>query len=472
LKRLAPAAAVLLIAIGISFTPALRAKYTNWDDVDYVGSARKPVRSLVTDIVTGHYHPLTMLSLGLDVRLFGMSATEMHAMNVALHAATSLLVLLLLFQLTGSVRGALAGALFFAIHPLRVESVAWVSARKDVLMGVFFAAALLTYLAHLRRGVSIGWTYLLFVLAILSKANAITLPFGLLLLDVAEQGRARFLDKIAFFIISIAGAIEATLAIHSQGGTLTQFHFTAGQRMLLVGRALVMYAAREIVPLNLSAYYRYHATIEAADSLSFIAVVCLAIALLASVRRFPRLVAGIAFFVLTIAPMLPLMATGNTIGADRYTYMPSIGLAFVVATGVALLSARSAIVLLVAGGAILGTLTWLRCEVWHDAETLWQSVIDDDPNVPIAWNNLGHARISDGDRRGAFLFFTRAIELNPCYFTALRSHALELDLIGQYELEMRDIDQMIRCDPNNPVAWKMKSDVLKKIGHAAEGNGR
>jgi len=423
---------------------------------------------LVTEVITGHYHPLTMLSLGVDVRLFGFNPTAFHAMNVALHAATALLILLLLFQLTGSVPAALAGALFFAIHPLRVESVAWISERKDVLMVVFFVAALVTYLAHLRRGVSIGWTYLLFILAILSKATAITLPAGLILLDIAERGRPRLLDKIPFFILSVAGAIEAIVAIHSKGNVLSEFHFTFGQRMLLVGRALVLYFSREIVPVNLNAYYRYHPAIERADWLSFFAMLFLGAAVLTSVRRFPRLVAGLAFFVLTLAPMLPLMATGNTLGADRYTYIPSIGLAYVVAVGVAMLSMRGAIASIAIGGAILGALTWSRCEVWHDGETLWRSVIDSDPGVAVAWNNLGHALVSDGKHAEAFYYFTRAIELDPCYATALRNHALELEITGMYELEMRDIDRILACDPNNLVGWSMRAHTLQLLGRKAE----
>jgi tetratricopeptide (TPR) repeat protein len=468
LKRLAPAAAILLVAIGISFTPALRAKFTNWDDPFYVGAARMPLRILLTEPITGHWHPLTMLSLGADVRLFGLSPIALHAMNVALHAATALLVLLLLFELTGSVQGALAGALFFAIHPLRVESVAWVSERKDVLMGLFFAAAMLTYVAHLRRGASIGWTYLLFVMAILAKATAIVLPFGLLLIDVVELGRPRIANKIGFVALSAAGAVEAMLVLHSRAGNLSHFHYTVFERVALGGKALAMYLSREIVPVNLSAYYHYRETVDVSDWLSFAAVLLLGIALIALWRRYPKIVSAFAFFVLAMVPMLPIAETGNTIGADRYTYIPSIGLSYIVAVLVALVSMRAAIAILVAGSAILGALTWRRCEVWHDAKTLWTSVVEYDPEIAVAWNNLGHEQMSDGDRRTAFLCFSRAIELDPCYLLARKNRALELELIKQYDVELRDIDQLIACDPTNGAWWSMKGDVLKMMGRAAD----
>jgi tetratricopeptide (TPR) repeat protein len=467
-KRLGPAAIVLLLAVGLSFVPAMRAKYTNWDDRVYVGAARQPLPVLLTAIVTGHWHPLTMLSLGLDVRLFGMNPTEMHVVNVGLHAIVALLILQLLNELTGSVAGALAGALFFAIHPLRVESVAWVSERKDVLMGVFFAAALLTYLAHRRRGLSIGWTYLLFVLALLAKLTAISLPLALLVIDYYEERRLRIREKIPMFLLSVAGSVGAVAAIRSAGPELTRFHFTFGERVLLAARALVMYLSREIVPANLSAFYVYPSSIGAPEWWSFIAVVVLGAAVLASAARFPRVFAGFAFFFLTLAPMLPLLATGNAFVTDRYTYLPSIGLGLAVALGVMRLSMRTAIAVIVAGGAILGALTWRRCEVWYDAKILWLSVIDYDPTLALAWNNLAHERRTAGDWRGSFAAVDRALELDPCYGTALRNEAAWFDEAQQYALEMRDIEQMLRCDPSDPRGWVLKGELLMKTGHPAE----
>lgn len=468
MKRLGPAAIVLLLAVAVSFVPAMRAEYTNWDDRAYYGAARQPLPVLLTAIVTGHYHPLTMLSLGLDVRLFGTNATEMHVVNVALHAVTALLILLLLEQLTGSVAGALAGALFFAIHPLRVESVAWVAERKDVLMGVFFAAALLTYLANRRRGLSIAWTYVFFVLALLAKLTAVGLPLALLLIDYYEERRLRIADKIPMLLLSAAGSVGAIAALHSFGDNLSRFHFTAWERVLLSARAIVMYLSREIVPANLSAFYSYPERTGPADWWSFCAVVLLAAALIASAARFHRLFAGFAFFFVTLAPMLPLMATGNAMITDRYTYLPSIGLGLTIALGVMRLSLRAAAAAIVAGGVILGVLTWRQCEVWHDSKSLWLSVIDYDPTLALAWNNLASERRMAGDWRGSWLAVTRAVALDPCYLTALRNETVWFDDAGQYELERRAIEQMLRCDPLDVGAWQSKGRLLAKTAHAAE----
>jgi tetratricopeptide (TPR) repeat protein len=463
MKRLGTAAIVLLLAIAVSYVPAFRAKYTNWDDSQYVGAARQPLRVLCTAVVTGHFHPLTMLSFGLDVRLFGMNPTEMHAVNVALHAGVAMLVLLLLYELTGSTLGALAGALFFAIHPLRVESVAWISERKDVLYGLFYVAGLLAYLAHVRRGASIAWSYLFFVLSLLAKGSAMTFPFALLIIDFVERGRPRIADKLAMFVLSIAAAAGSIAALHWHGTGLAAVHVSAPQRILIACRALVMYISREIVPLNLSAFYRYEA-VGLAEWLSAAAIVVLAIAVMASFRRFPRVFAGFAFFAVTIAPMLPLLATGNAMAADRYTYIPSIGLSFVVALGVARMPARAAIAAMLVAGTLLGALTWRRCEVWHDAIALWTSVIEYDPAVAVAWNNLGHALSSGGNRPAAIAALSRAIELDPCYLLALRNRAQQVAELRDYERALRDVDQILRCDPQNAGARAMKSALSVSLG--------
>src|SRR5437667_6014321 len=164
-RPLAIASLLLVAATAIAFAPLDDAGITNWDDGVYLQSASAPLPTLLTAPVLGNVHPLTMLSLALDERLFGVRARELHAMNLLLHIAGSLCVLLFFSELTGSAFGALAGALFFAIHPLRVESVGWIAERKDVLCELFFAAALVAYVRHIRRGTHFGWVVAFFVLA-------------------------------------------------------------------------------------------------------------------------------------------------------------------------------------------------------------------------------------------------------------------------------------------------------------------
>jgi len=197
---------------------------------------------------------------------------------------------------------------------------------------------------------------------------------------------------------------------------------------------------------------------------STIAVVLLAIALVIVFRRLPQVLGGLAIFVVTIAPMLPLLATGDTIGADRYTYIPSIGLAYVVAFGVARLSIRAAIAGIVGGGLILGFLTWQQCRVWHDGTSLWTSVIEYDPSIAIAWNNRG----GNGKPLERLVELSEAIALDPCYVKALQNRAKLLELAGNFDAALKDANRSIRCTPNNADAWKLKAKLLRESGREAE----
>jgi len=479
------AAAVLAAAIAVSFAPLFRAGITNWDDEIYLRAASAPLPALVTAPVMGNYHPLTMLSLALDQRFFGTRAAELHAMNVLLHALASLCVLLLLIELcsgrlqpAGS-RGdrlkpaatlALAGALFFAIHPLRVESVGWIAERKDVLCELFFAAALLAYVRHIRRGAHFGWVCALFVLALLAKATAVVFPLATLLIDFLERRRPRGSQTAALFAVSAIAGAGAILAQRGPGAlaTVPGFAFSPLERALLACRALVMYIARELVPVNLSAFYGYPKSTSMGDVACAAAVVALIIALAAAAHRRRPLFFGLAFFLVAVAPTLPLLSIGRTMAADRYTLLPSIGLGYLVALGVAALRRNAAVAAIVAGGIVLSFATWQRCEVWRDSLSLWTSVIDYDDRVPLAYNSRAIARIAAGDANGARLDLDRALTLDHCYSAALRNRALLAGRTGDLAAADRDLERAIRCDPFDALAWQMRCSLLEHAGRVEE----
>jgi hypothetical protein len=464
------ASIVLIAAIVVSFAPLFRAGITNWDDEVYLRSASAPLSTLLTAPVMGNYHPLTMLSLALDARLFGTRAAELHAMNILLHALASLCVLLLLFELTGSPFGALAGALFFAIHPLRVESVGWIAERKDVLCELFFAAALLAYVRHVRRGARFGWVFALFVLALLAKATAVVFPVAALLIDFLERRRPRLAQTAALFATGAAFGAGAILAQRGPGalGALPGFAFSPLERALLACRALAMYAAREIVPVNLSAFYAYPKSAGAVDVACAAAVVALAAAVAAAAFRWRPLFFGMAFFLLTIAPTLPVLSIGRTMAADRYTLLPSIGLAYLAAVGVGRLRRNVAVAVVVAGAIVLSAITWRRCAVWRDSVSLWTSVIDYDDGIPLAYNSRAVALIASGNGNGARIDLDRALALDRCYGAALRNRALLAGRAGDLAAADSDLQRAIRCDPLDALAWQMRCSLLAHAGRAEE----
>jgi len=460
------ASVVLIAAIAVSFAPLFRAGITNWDDEVYLRSASMPLSTLLTAPVMGNYHPLTMLSLKLDERLFGIRAGELHAMNVLLHTLASLCVLLALLELTGSPFGALAGALFFAIHPLRVESVGWIAERKDVLCELFFAAALLAYVRRIR----FGWVFALFILALLAKATAVVFPVAALLIDFLERRRPRLAETAALFSASAVAGVGAILAQRGPGALsgLPGFAFSPLERALIACRAVVMYLAREIVPVNLSAFYAYPRSIGAADLACAAAVVALVVAVAATALRWRPLFFGMTFFLIAIAPTLPLLSIGRTMAADRYTLLPSIGLAYLLAAGVAVLGRNAAVAVIVAGALVLSVVTWQRCAVWRDSVSLWTSVIDYDDQVPLAYNSRAVALIAAGDANGARIDLDRALAIDRCYGAALHNRALLTGRAGDLAAADRDLQRAIRCDPLDAVAWQMRCSLLEHAGRVDE----
>jgi len=414
-------AALLVLAVLLSFSPAFFAGITNWDDDHYLDAAARPASWLLTNAFFGNYQPLTMLSLHLDRALFGVNGVELHAVNIALHCAAVIAVFALLLQLTATPFAAFAGALLFAVHPLRVESVAWIAERKDVLCVAFFAAALALYAAWLHgRRIHIGWIYALFIAALLSKATAAVLPAAMMLVELAIRRRITIRDKLPMFAL---GFLFSLLTIHLQaqpGASLDLPH-----RLLLEGRALTMYVSRELVPLNLSAFYAYPHAIGAAEWWGTFLALLLCASVLATLRFSLNVFAAAAFFLVTIVPMPPLVNIGRAFIADRYTYIPSIGIAWLAALAVERIRNRAAVIIIaIAIAFILGALTFQRTQVWHDSLTLWTSVLESDGTNAIAWNGRGVALIVQRRFAEAAPQLDRAIALDPCYENALRNRGM------------------------------------------------
>ena len=464
-RELAIASLVLAAAIAAAFAPLFTAGITNWDDGVYLQAASAPMATVLRAPVLGNFHPLTMASLAIEERLFGVDARELHGANVLLHACASLCVLLLLVELTGSPLAALGGALFFAVHPLRVESVGWIAERKDVLCELFFAAALVAYLRHLRRGTSFGWTFALFLLAVLAKATAVVFPLAMLLIAYLERRRPRTSHLIATFAASAVFGVIAYLAQRGPGAreVLPGFAFSPLEKALLACRALVMYIGREIVPANLSAFYDYPKSVTAVDALCGAGVVVLIVAVAAAATRWRPLFFGFAFFLVVVAPTLPLLSIGATIAADRYTLLPSIGLAYLVALGLASMRRLAATFAIVLGAALLAALTWHRCAVWHDSLSLWSSVIDADDHVALAYNNRAAAWMAAGQPAPARSDLDRALALDGCYADARHNRAVWFARAGDFAAADRDLVAAIACNPRDEQARRMRAELAQRM---------
>jgi len=416
-------ALALFVATLLLYAPSGRFAFLNYDDDVYV-TANEGVRGglsaagLRWAFTTGHaanWHPLTWLSHQLDVTLFGLDAGAHHRTNAVLHALNAALAFLALRALTGApLRSALAAALF-AWHPLRVEAVAWVAERKELLATACGLACLLAYASWARRGgaprLALAWTFL--ALGLLAKPMLVTLPFVLLLLDRWPLGRgagaARWREKLPFLLLALASA-AVTWSVQRAGGALGPLESVGpGTRLANAALATALYLGKTLVPTGLAVFHPHPALgggpapLAVALALAALAA-CTALAFRAR-RRVPAVWTGWLWFTGTLVPVLGLVQVGLQGWAERYTYLPSLGLGLALVWGLAALAERAHAERAALAGALavlalagLGTLRQLA--TWRDSRTLFTHAVAVDGSA-VAHVQLARAPGPRAARGGA-----------------------------------------------------------------------
>src|SRR5881396_688558 len=440
-----------------AFLPTLQNQFVNWDDdknfldnPHYRGLAGTHLRWMWTTFHIGHYAPLTWMTLGLDYLLWGMNPLGYHLTSLLLHAANAVVFFFVVRRIltralpSPSERGyALAvsagvAALGFAIHPLRVESVAWVTERRDVLSGLFYLSAILIYLRACERGArGRGWYWLsvaVFGCALLSKSMVVNLPVVLLILDVyplrrlggfvgwwSEPARRIYVEKIPFVLLAAAASAVAVMAQLSKSAMISVAHLSALGRLAVSAYGLSFYLWKMVVPLNLSPLYMRPPTVDPEAPpfiLSYGLVLAITAIVLALRRRIPGLPAAWAAYVVVLLPVLGIFQSGSQIAADRYTYLAGLGWAILAGAG--LLSCWHATRFLIPGCAVcllvgLGVLTWNQAQIWHDSEKLWSHAAAIDPGSPVGQYSLGLALARQRKLTEAIEHFKTALQIKPEY---------------------------------------------------------
>jgi len=432
-------AVVLAVAAAVAYVPSLRNGFV-WDDTPYV-SANPHIRNgltgesaawALTHWYSSNWHPLTWLSHAADVSLYGLSRPWGHHLtNLLLHAANTALLLVVLHRLTRRLWPSAVVAGLFALHPLHVESVAWVAERKDVLCAFFMLLTVWTYAAYASRP---SWRrYLLvaltFAAALASKPMAVTLPVVLLVLDWWPLGRLSqrsVVEKIPLFAMS-AGSCVATLVIqHASGAMRDVRSLGLGERFAGAVYAYGTYLVQAVWPApgRLVPFHPLPAFggpavgpwQVAARGLMLAAITALAIL---QRRHRPYLLAGWLIYVVMLVPVIGLVQVGRQLMADRYTYVPLVGMfvavVFLVAGAVAdrrqLRRAAAAVAVVVL--AALGALAWHQQRVWADPVTFWTYVAEAYPRTSLPYNNLARLRSLQGDLPRATALYRKALALEP-----------------------------------------------------------
>ncbi len=475
LHRFFPATIALLTLI--AFLPALRNDFVNWDDETnflfneaYRGLGLDQLHWMWTTHLNGRYIPLTWMTLGLDYSIWGMEPLGYHLTNILWHAANAVIFYFLALALfrwaipesATEMRnripwGAFFAALLFAVHPLRVESVAWITERRDVVSGLFYLLAILIYVrgvqdspGRLLRRKYYWACFTLFVLAILSKEMVVTLPVVLLILDAyplgrlpsaprlwfAPEARSVWLEKIPFFAVSVADSALALYVGHQEKISATMAALSPFRRFAVSIYGLAFYLWKSVLPLHLSAFYAltpYRVNPRGLPfQLSAVLVVWMIAAAFLFRRRYPALTAAFLAYGITLIPVLGIFHNGRQIAADRYTYLPCFGFALLAGACLLAFQKRAGNLAVAAAALIvcaLGFLTWRQVQVWRDSETLWTHAIAAEPSY-MAFNNLGLVLSARGDTVGAIDKYRTSIQIHPEFeisHTNLGASLLELE---------------------------------------------
>jgi protein O-mannosyl-transferase len=435
---------VLLFGLVLgTFLPCLRDGFVRIDDPLYVlnnphvrqGMTWASLRWACTSADAQNWHPLTWLSLMLDSQCFGLSAAAFHATNIFLHAANTALLFLLLRAMTGARGRSFVAAALFGLHPLRVESVAWISERKDVLSALFWMLAIWAYARYANKfkvqgskfKVFYGLSLLCFVLGLLAKPMLVTLPFALLLLDywpLRRWGKIPvqwlLLEKIPFLVLAAASS-AVTFIVQRQGGAITPADELG--LSLRLDNAIVSYArylGKTAWPVDLCAMYPHpgHLPPGTVAGAGLILAVVTALSLWRW-RAMPYLAVGWFWFLGTLVPVIGLVQVGRQGMADRYTYIPSIGLVIAVVWAVAKLAQPWKKGNLFAGAAAAAAivvcipLTVRQIGYWKDSTTLFGHSVKVNPSDWISSAYLAFELQADGKADQAIAMYQQSLQVNP-----------------------------------------------------------
>ena len=488
LRDLVPWLAGILFVTFCVFSPALRNELVRWDDYAYI--VDDPVirdlspagllhiaqpRTFVLD----NYHPLTILSYALEYRLTGAAPTLYHLDNILLHLLNVAFVAGLVWLLSRRRVVTLVAAALFAVHPLRVESVVWAAERKDLLYTFFFVPSLIAYVLYARdprhpRG-AYAASLLLFLLSALSKAQAVVLPLTLLLVDYwfERRHRARMIvDKLPFIALALILGAWATVAQKTSITPARLAQFSPLDRVSIAGYNLVAYLYKLAAPYRLAAFYGYPADLRALRW-SVPAVLGLAGLVYYLGRRSKPAVFGALFFLATISVVIQLVPIGDAIVADRFTYVPYVGLflwlGWVVDRGVTRPGPTRALVWTLVGAqmTVFAVTSYRQAETWRDTETLWRQVLRIDPDEPRAHNNLGVILLGRGEVAAAITHLEQSVAHGQRYDRindAYRNLGAAYGQAGRSELALAACDMAVRTGPGVAQDWLDRGLAYARLG--------
>jgi tetratricopeptide (TPR) repeat protein len=490
----------LAVLIAAVYWPVRHARFVNFDDDQYVTANPHVLGGLTVPTVvwaftayhSANWHPLTWLSHALDCQWFGMNAGGHHAVNALLHVANTVLLFLVLRRMTGATWRSAWVAAVFGVHPLHVESVAWVSERKDVLSGLFWMLALGAYVRYVERPTRGRYAVVAgcYAMGLMAKPMVVTLPGVLLLLDYWPLGRTRWQppvvghhaplrlgelvrEKVPFFALAAASCGVTIWAQHS-GGAIMSLERPLGLRMANAAVSYVRYIAKAAWPSGLAAFYPYRSWPPAVVIVAGAILAAVSGAVIRGARREPHLAVGWFWFLGTLLPAIGLVQVGNQSMADRYTYLPLIGLAIMLCWSVpsrAMERRNLKGIICVAAAAVLAVcaaLSRIQVGYWRDSETLFRHALDVTRDNWLAHNNLGAVLKDQGRYPEAIEHYEDALRIKPEYAEAHNNLGFPLEEEGRTREAIEHYEEALRIKPEYAEAHYNLGNVLLKAGKYPE----
>lgn len=456
--------------------------FVTWDDPDFLTenanvtqglTGAGVVWSLTTQFI--YWQPLVFLSHQAMVSVFGLQPGAHHLLNVVLHAAAMAVFFLVLLRLKFPVWTAAIAVAIYSLHPLRAESVAWVTERKDVLSGLFWWLAVWAYLRHAQEGKKYLWVVVFFVLALMAKPVAVTLPVVLLLLDWWPLGRlekasvrARVMEKLPLAALSVVSAVVTMQGQRTADAVSSGIGI--GLRMTNAIHSYGYYLWQTVWPQGLSALYGYPNSYGPAESLGMLAMLAaLTWAAWRARARQPWWLVGWAWYLLVLVPNIGIVQVGEQPHADRYTYLSTSMLIACVCYGIGKWMEGPRVRIAAWAGAALAVVYALVSVPvmgqWRNDYTLYGRMLAMDPRLAVAHNNLGLTEKQHGNLMAALREFEEAVKLDPAHLGAHVNAAITYTDLGQPDRALPHAVQAARLAPG-------RADILLHLGRAQAGTGQ
>ena len=484
----------LVVLILVVYAPVRHYGFVDLDDPQYVsenpfiagGLTWSGVKWAFTSVYASYWLPVIWLSHMLDVQLFGLNAGAHHVTNVVMHAVDAVLLYLLLCRATSATGRSAFVAALFAMHPLHVESVVWITERKDVLSTLFLFLTIWAYVEYARTGSRGRYVaaLLLFVIGLMTKAMLVTVPFMLLLLDVwplrridfgdwplspAQRARLKqlFTEKAPFLALAVAAAVVTYLTQRLTGAVANTSQIPVTLRL---GNAVVSYAAylvQMVWPSNLALFYPYPRHLSPAivvASLLGLAVVTALV--LRAWKRYPYLAVGWLWYLGTLVPVIGLIQAGDQARADRFTYVPLIGVFIMIAWGVNDLIRRADVLVAAGAAAIAAASIVARVQVgyWQTNTGLWEHALQVADESYVAHTNLGLALFAQGQIDQSIPEFRAALRIRPDFAEAYNDLGVALGNRGDLDGAIQAFLNAIKAKPSQAPSHYNVAVLLARRG--------